>query len=58
MVCSSRLDAPLLPAGLKNRLIGVGDEMALRSVAANGRGLLRGSPSHCQLQESEDHRAS
>lgn len=58
MVCSTSLDAPLLPAGLKNRLFGVGDEMALRSMATNGRGLQRGSPSHCQLQESEDQRAS
>ncbi|XP_026643654.1 uncharacterized protein LOC101989031 [Microtus ochrogaster] len=38
MVCFSSLDAPLLPADLKNRLFGV-DEMALRSVATNGLGL-------------------
>lgn len=58
MTCSSSVDAPFSLTGLKKRLISVGDEMALRSVAANGRGLPRGSPSHCQLQESEDQRAS
>lgn len=58
MACSSSLNAPLPAAGAKNRLIGVADEMALRSVAANGPGLLSGSPSDCQLQEPEDQRAS